>query len=282
MVTHGDTREIRDPDSFVRAWADANGLDARARQVLTERLHEQVTWMRSLRRAAIVGRKVGAAGAQWEQALRMVHEQSSSLLQKLGRVELALQVDEVRTPEGFALPWNLDEDFESHALYCLARDGVVSLTLLAGVASTSISGLVELIARDGRRAGHNALTWLWSFRDPCISIGLGAWLTPHSARSLAAHDQAQPSYRAYLRVLTAAGSASTQALTPFVTPQDMSGLPDPAYDEARGHRLLLDGVAPGELSPPSPRTRLGFAMSAADSGLLERRLAVIDSRRRGY
>lgn len=282
MATHGDNREIRDPDSFARAWCESNGLDARARQVLTERLNDQVTWMRSLRRAAVVGRKVGTSGPQWEQALRMVHEQSSLLLQKAGRVEFALQVDEVRTPEGFALPWTPDEDFESHALYCLARDGVVSLTLLAGVASTTVTGLVELIARDGRKAGHNALTWLWSLREPCISIGLGAWLTPHSARSLAAHDQAQPSYRAYLRVLTAAGSSSTQAPTPRVTPRDMSGLPDPTYDEARGHRLLRDGVGAGELIPPSPRTRLGFVTSAADAGLLDRRVAVIASRLRGY
>ena len=281
MVTHGENREIRDADAFSRAWAESNGLDARARIALAERLNDQVTWTRALRRAAIVGRKVGASGPHWEQALRMVHEQSAILIQKSGRMDFVLQVDELRTPEGFVLPWTPDEDLESHVLYCLARDGVVSLTLMAGLAMTTVTGIVELIARDGRRPGHNAFTWLWSMRDPCVSVRAGSWLTPHTAHSLAAYDQVQASYRAYLRVLTSVDPNAAQATPAAVTLQEMSSLPDAVYDPERGHRVLRDGLAPGELIPPSPRTRTGFAVQAADAGQIEQRFAAISSHMRG-
>jgi hypothetical protein len=269
-------KEIRDPDTFARTYADAHGLDPRARQQLHDRLVDLVTWIRVMRRAAAVGRKVGTNSPVFEQNLRPAMDQTLQLLQRHNGIALHLRVDEVRTPEGFALPWTQDEDFDSHIFYPLARDGVVGLTLLAGMSVQTITGLMEILAKDGRKSGHNALTWLWTLRDPCVAMELGAWLTPRTAHALSAHDRQVASYRAYLRVVSNAGPTMSAGAAPLMSLATMADLADPIWSQVRGERLRDLGAGAGELTPPSPRCRLGFEQAMRDAGSLEKRSQAIN------
>jgi hypothetical protein len=264
----------RDPESFVRHWGDSTQADAAARQTLLDRLHLLMAWYKTLRKAIHVAGKAQPDSAVFQQQGDAVLEATTSVLSRHGVFTLVLTADEIRTPEGFCLPWGIEGD-ELHALFPLVRDGIVGLTLHETIAADTVRGLLILLAAEGRKAGHDALTWLWSMRDPHLHIAVGAWLQARPARALAMLPGSPVAYRAYATVLERVAPQMRPAGSALLEPATMADFDDPAYSVERSARLYAAGLEPGELHIPSARTRVGFATAAADVDISHSRRATI-------
>jgi hypothetical protein len=257
-------RLMRDPDRFTRDWAARVGADESTRQQLLEKIELTVVWYRLLSRAVVVTQNLGTTGDAYEKAAGQFAQSTNELIRRYGSLVLRIGTESIVTEEGFELPWKTDAGSDVHMLFPLVRDGVNGFSLLPGVQTETLTGLISLIASEGRRTGHNALTWLWTYRDPSLQLVLGSWLSARAAYSLATQPGSAGAYRAYVKVLESVGPGVGASSSGALTVENMTDFEDPSFDPVRAQRLVTHGRASGELVVPSSRTRVGFTIAMGD------------------
>ncbi len=257
-------RLMRDPERFSREWTARVGADESARQQLLEKIELVTIWYRQLSRSVVLVQNFGPGGESSEKALVQFVELSNEFVRRYGKLILRIGTETIITEEGFELPWKTDASSDVHMLFPLVRDGVNGFSILPGVQSETLVGLVAILSSEGRKNGHNALTWLWTYRDPCFQLVLGPWLSARAAYSLATQPGSAGAYRAYVKVLESVGRYVMSTQTGGLTLDTMSRFEDPSFVQSRAQRLGSEGRSPGELVMPSARTRLGFAMAMND------------------
>lgn len=257
-------RLMRDPERFSREWAARVGADESGRQQLREKIELVTMWYRQLSRAVVLVQNFGPSGDASEKALTQFVQSSNDLVRRYGSLLLRIGTDSIVTEEGFELPWKTDATSDVHMFFPLVRDGVNGFSILPGVQSETLVGLVAILSSEGRRTGHSALTWLWTYRDPCFQLVLGPWLSARAAYSLATQPGSAGAYRAYVKVLESVGPHVSTTSEGALTMETMAEFEDPSFDAARAQRLVTTGRASGELVVPSARTRQGFTVAMND------------------
>lgn len=243
---------MRTVDTFVAdAQLKRELTDAAAQRLRLKTLHI-IDWLQTFRRALGYAKRYPQRHPTRIEALETVVQATRSILREYGTLTLNFGSGHSRTGDGFELPLSQDDDVQGYTFYPFFRDGVVELQFKPGVTPQELDTVLEICGRDGRRAGDDVVTWVWSGRFKKIRMEVEPVIAPHIAVSLAAQERRDVVLAAYLTALRASGpfSGTADGRNGFTT-QHIEGLVDQGVDPETARKRLFD-TTPAVWRPPEP------------------------------
>lgn len=272
-------RDGRELTEFVEQYARANALDADQARLLREKLSELLEWLKLMRRTLGYVQRYRPSHPSRQQSSAVLYDATRKFVQRFGRLALTFGPGETFSEEGFVLPQSLDTGMEGYTFFCLFRDGIVALTLMPGITPEELETLLEVVAANGRRDGDDAMTWLWSGRNPHLRIVVEPSMSPRVVAALLSSHPDDPLLGAYYRVLHSAGpSFREHDAIPEVARRHAELLRAYGLDPDRVERLLSGQGSHAELAPPGEQARAGYRSFFEDDNDRAARIGALRTR----